>query len=89
MQPKLSRSELDDLAGHFGLDEAGVGTLLDAADARPGRAATIQFLVRVLRVGGILSLAAGLVFVVAANWSRFAVLGHEFQLPAAGNQVRR
>ena len=28
-----------------------------------------------LRIGGILSLAAGLVFFVAANWSEFAVFG--------------
>jgi uncharacterized membrane protein len=75
MQPKLNRSELDDLAGHFGLDESGVDTLLDMAQARPDRAATLQFLARVLRFGGILSLAAGLVFFVAANWSRFAVFG--------------
>ena len=75
MQPKLNRSELDDLAGHFRLDESGVDTLLDAASARPGRAATLQFLSRMLRIGGILSLAAGLVFFVAANWSKFAVFG--------------
>lgn len=75
MQPKLNRSELDDLAGHFALDEPGVDILLDVAGARPTREATLQFLARMLRIGGVLSLAAGLVFFVAANWSRFAVFG--------------
>lgn len=75
MQPKLKRSELDDLAGHFGLDEPGVDTLLDVADARPTRDATVRFLARMLHIGGVLSLAAGLVFIVAANWSKFAVFG--------------
>ncbi|HEV8444013.1 MAG TPA: DUF2157 domain-containing protein, partial [Steroidobacteraceae bacterium] len=75
MQPKLNRSELDDLAGHFGLDERGVDSLLEVAGASPSRDATLQFLARMLRVGGVLSLSAGLVFFVAANWSRFAVFG--------------
>jgi uncharacterized membrane protein len=75
MQPKLKRSELDELAGHFALDESGVDTLLEVAGARPGREANLQFLARMLRLGGVLSLAAGLVFFVAANWSRFAVFG--------------
>jgi len=35
MQPEPSRAELDQIAGHYGLDSAGVEVLLEVADARP------------------------------------------------------
>src|SRR6185503_6558573 len=44
-------------------------------DARPGPGARRQFLAHLLRIGGVLSLAAGVVFFVAANWSEIAVFG--------------
>ena len=75
MQAKLNRTELDELAAHYALEPDGVDALLNLAQARPGRGATLDFLARVLRIGGVLSLAAGIVFFVAANWSAMAVFG--------------
>jgi uncharacterized membrane protein len=66
---------LDEIAGHYSLDSQGVDTLLELADARPAPGASQQFLARMMRIGGVLSLAAGVVFYVAANWSRIAVFG--------------
>jgi len=75
MQPKLKRSELDGLAEFHSLTPTKVETLLDLANARPSRAEGLRFLGLCLRIAGILSLAAGLVFFVAANWARIAVFG--------------
>src|ERR1043165_3752820 len=75
MQPTLNRAELDQLAAHYELQREGVDVLLDLAYARPGPRATLDFLARVLRIGGVLSLASGIVFFVAANWSAMAIFG--------------
>ena len=75
MQPKLKRSELDHFAKFYSLNDAGVESMLAAAEARPSRIEGLQFLSACLRIAGVVSLAAGLVFFVAANWSRFAVFG--------------
>jgi uncharacterized membrane protein len=75
MQPKLKRSELDGLAEFHSLTPTKVEAMLDLADARPSRAEGLRFLGLCLRIAGILSLAAGLVFFVAANWARIAVFG--------------
>ena len=75
MQPKLKRSELDHLAKFYSLDAQGVESMFAAAEARPSRAEGLQFLAICLRVAGVLSLAAGLIFFVAANWSRLEVFG--------------
>jgi uncharacterized membrane protein len=75
MQPAPKRDELDRIAANYSLDESGVAAMLDIAGARPGRAAVLDFLARSARVAGVLSLAAGVVFFVAANWSRIAVFG--------------
>lgn len=75
MPSRLHRHELDRIAEAASLDEIGVGQMLDLADARPAPAARREFLERCARYGGVLSLAAGVVFFVAANWSRIAVFG--------------
>jgi uncharacterized membrane protein len=75
MQPKFKRSELDHLASFYSLDEPHVESLLQIAGARPSRAEGRAFLAHCLRIAGVLSLAAGLVFFVAANWSEIAVFG--------------
>ena len=75
MQPKLKRSELDGLAEFYSLDVQRTETLLELADARPSRTEGLRFLATCLRIAGVLSLAAGLVFFVAANWSEIAVFG--------------
>jgi uncharacterized membrane protein len=75
MQHKLKRAELDHLAEFFSLDQARIDTMFDIAGARPTRAEGLDFLGTCLRLGGLLSLAASLVFFVAANWSEIAVFG--------------
>jgi uncharacterized membrane protein len=75
MQRKLKRSELDGLADFHSLDTTKVESLLELAGARPSRAEGLRFLGACLRIAGVLSLAAGLVFFVAANWSRIAIFG--------------
>lgn len=75
MQPHLKRGELDHLANFYSLEQARIETLFELSGARPSRAEGLAFLGRLLRIGGILSLAASLVFFIAANWSRFAVFG--------------
>ncbi|MEO8018977.1 MAG: DUF2157 domain-containing protein [Pseudomonadota bacterium] len=75
MQPKLKRGELDGLAEFYSLDSRRTETMLELAEARPSRAEAIHFFANCLRIGGVLSLASALVFFVAANWGRFAVVG--------------
>ena len=75
MQPRLKRSELDGLAEFYSLDVPQTVTLLELAEARPSRAESLHFLAICVRIAGVLSLAAGLVFFVAANWSRITVFG--------------
>ena len=75
MQPKPKRSELDALAEFYALDIQRTETMLELADARPSRTEALRFLSASLRIAGVLSLAAGLVFFVAANWSEIAVFG--------------
>jgi uncharacterized membrane protein len=75
VQTRPTRAELDRLARHYALDVQASATLLDLADARPGRTETLAFLGRLFRYTGVLSLGASIVFFVAANWSRIAVFG--------------
>jgi uncharacterized membrane protein len=75
MQPAPKRDELDRIAANYSLDEAGVSTMLEIAGASPDRADVRIFLARSAGIGAVLSLAAGVVFFVAANWSRIAVFG--------------
>lgn len=75
MQPTLTRIELDRVAEHYKLDSQGVDALLKATQAEPSAPETRRFFERLLGIGGMLSIAASLVFFVAANWSRLAVFG--------------
>ena len=75
MQPRLKRSELDSLAEFYSLDGARTAILLELAGAQPTRAEGFRFVAACLRIAGVLSLAAGLVFFVAANWVEIAVFG--------------
>jgi uncharacterized membrane protein len=75
VQGRLTREELDQLATFHALDEQDVVTLLKLANARPDRVEARQFIGQALSIGGLLSLAAALVFFVAANWSKIAVFG--------------
>jgi uncharacterized membrane protein len=71
----MNRKELDAFADHYGLTAEGVESAFALAAARPSGADIRRFGVRMLHLAGVLSLAAGVVFWVAANWSALAVLG--------------
>ena len=71
----MNRKELDAFADHYGLTTEGVESALTLADARPTRADVERFGARMLHLAGVLSLGAGVVFWVAANWAALAVFG--------------
>jgi len=71
----MNRKELDAFARHYALPEAGVETALALTDARPSPEDIRRFGVRVLHLAGVLSIAAGVVFYVAANWTVLGVAG--------------
>lgn len=71
----MNRYDLDALVAHYELDAAGAEQVLELAGARPSRAERVRFLARMLQLAGVLSLAAGVVFFIAANWDAFAVFG--------------
>lgn len=71
----MNRKELDAFVAHYDLPPSDVEVALELAGARPSREDLAHFAVRLLKLAGILSLAAGLVFFVAANWEALAVLG--------------
>lgn len=71
----MNRKELDAFADHYGLTTEGVESALAIAGARPSRTDVERFGVRLLQLAGVLSLAAGVVFWVAANWSSIGVFG--------------
>jgi uncharacterized membrane protein len=71
----MNRRELDAFVAHHRLPAATVDVVLDIAAARPTPAELSQFLVRLLQLAGVLSLAAGVVFFIAANWQEIGVAG--------------
>ena len=71
----MNRKTLDALAAHHGLSSEGAARMLDLAAARPSRSELERFGERSLALAGALSLGAGIVFLVAANWSALPVFG--------------
>lgn len=71
----MNRKELDAFAAHHGLSVEAVASALVLADARPTGAEVKRFGVRLLQLAGVLSIAAGVVFFVAANWGALGIFG--------------
>lgn len=71
----MNRRDLDAFVAHYRLSAEATDVVLDLAAARPAPAELRLFLVRVLQLAGVLSLAAGLVFFIAANWQDIGVTG--------------
>jgi uncharacterized membrane protein len=71
----MKRAELDAFVAHHGLSRSEVEITLELADARPSAEALRHALIRMLSLGGLLSIAAGIIFFIAANWELFAVFG--------------
>jgi len=75
MMRPMNRKELDAFVEHHQLGAANVDLALTLAGARPTPAETSRFAIRALMLAGVISLAAGLVFFVAANWDELRVAG--------------
>ena len=73
--PRPPRRDLDALAHHHGLPRPAIEALLELGGARPTREEDLRLVRRGLGLGGVLSVAAGVVFFVAANWEAIAVSG--------------
>lgn len=71
----MNRRDLDAFVAHYRLSAEATGVVLDLTAARPAPAELRLFLVRVLQLAGVLSLAAGLVFFIAANWQDIGITG--------------
>ncbi|WP_116813402.1 DUF2157 domain-containing protein [Steroidobacter cummioxidans] len=71
----MNRSELDAFVAHHRLSAEATEVALELTSARPSGVELRGFLVRVLQLAGVLSLAAGLVFFIAANWQDMGVTG--------------
>jgi uncharacterized membrane protein len=71
----MNRKELDGLVAHYRLTPPQVERALALAHARPSPQETLNFATRALVLAGVLSLAAGVVFLIAANWSELRVFG--------------
>jgi uncharacterized membrane protein len=78
----MNRKELDRLVAHYQLTPPQTERTLTLAQARPTPSETLRFAHRALMLAGVLSLAAGIVFFVAANWSELRILGRFVLLEA-------
>jgi uncharacterized membrane protein len=71
----MNRRDLDAFVAHYRLPAATADIVLDLAAARPTPAELRTFVAKVFQLAGVLSLAAGLVFFIAANWGDIGVAG--------------
>jgi uncharacterized membrane protein len=78
----MNRRELDELVTHYQLAPQQIERTLAAARAKPSSPETVRFLTRALLLAGVLSLAAGIVFFVAANWQELRPIGRFMLLEA-------
>jgi uncharacterized membrane protein len=78
----MNRKELDELFAHYQLTPPQAERALTLARARPTPPETSRFTIRALLLAGVLSLAAGIVFFVAANWSELRIVGRFVLLEA-------
>jgi uncharacterized membrane protein len=71
----MNRTELDTFVEHHKLSPAGVELALELTGSRASAFEAREFAIRALRLAGALSLAAGVIFFVAANWQELHVAG--------------
>ena len=71
----MNRAELDAFVASRRLSAEAAGAALALSGNRPGRAEWRAFVVRLLEALGVLGLAAGAIFFVAANWEDYGVFG--------------
>ncbi len=75
LAPHSPRRDLDALAAHHRLPGPAIEALFELAAARPTREEDLRLLRRGLGLSGVLSLSAGVVFFVAANWAAIGIFG--------------
>lgn len=80
---QMNRKALDALAARHRLSADAIATALVVTNARPSVAELARFCARVARVAGVLSAAAGLVFLVAANWEAITIFARFALVQAA------
>jgi uncharacterized membrane protein len=78
----MNRKELDQLVAHYQLTPTQIERTLALAHARPAPSETSRFAHLTLMLAGVSSLAAGVVFFVAANWSELRIVGRFVLLEA-------
>lgn len=71
----MNRRDLDVFVSHHRLPASTVDAALDLVAGRPTPIELRDFVVRLLQFAGVLSLAAGMVFFIAANWQEIGVAG--------------
>jgi uncharacterized membrane protein len=71
----MNRTELDAFVEHHELSPVAVELALELTRSRASALETREFAIRALRLAGALSLAAGVIFFVAANWQELHVAG--------------
>jgi uncharacterized membrane protein len=71
----VSRRVLARLGERRVLSEAAMNAALDLSGLRPGMEERRKFALSTMRAAGVLSLAAGIVFLVAFNWRELGVYG--------------
>lgn len=69
----MNRTQLDAFIAHHRLSSEATDAVLEIVNARPSVTEVWRFLVQLLQLFGVLSLAAGVVFFVAANWQEFGI----------------
>ena len=79
----MNRKRLDAFVEQHGLSRAAIDAAFELTQAQPTAAELKRFLTRLLLIAGVLSLGAGLVFFIAANWDALAVLGRFALVEAA------
>jgi len=79
----MNRKELDAFAAHHRLPRTAIEAALELANAQPSVAERQRFVLRALQLAGVLSLAAGVVFFIAANWDALAITGRFALVEAA------
>jgi len=79
----MNRKRLDAFVEQHGLSRAAIDAVFEITRAQPTAAELKQLITRVLLIAGVLSLGAGLVFFIAANWDALAVVGRFALVEAA------
>src|SRR5258708_33715465 len=75
MELKVTRRLVGWAGGQRSLSREAIGASLELSGLRPGVAEWRDLAVRTMMTAGVLSLAAGVIFLVAYNWQKLGVYG--------------